>query len=160
MPLHRIAATMLLPIEPSYTYVNLWNHKLKYHLINKMKHLLNHPKLRSFLLWQIKETLPTSRYHHGKAPSGSLPTSRGAVEQGAMSNIGYPSETHLKSKSCKNSFALNSYLNWPNVLKFCTEHSSITAVLCAKFRNDWAIETDVMDKLDFTRFEFKMSFGQ
>ena len=50
-------------------------------------------------------------------------------------NIGYPSETlHLKSK--KISFA--PYLSGPIISKFCTEHGSDTAVLCAKFRNDWA----------------------
>ena len=44
--------------------------------------------------------------------------------------------------------------------EICTEHGSIIAVLCAKFQTDWIIETDVMDQWDFTRFEFKTSFGQ
>ena len=33
-----------------------------------------------------------------------------------------------------------------------------TAVLCAKFQNDWTNVTDVMGKRDFARFEFEMSF--
>ena len=32
-------------------------------------------------------------------------------------------------------------------------------MLCAKFQNDQTTEMDVMDKHDFTRFEFKMHFG-
>ena len=44
------------------------------------------------------------------------------------------------------------------VLRFCTEHDRITAVLCAKFQNYWATETNVMDERDFARFEFKISF--
>ena len=48
-------------------------------------------------------------------------------------------------------------LVWAIALKFCTEHGSITAVLCAKFQIDWTIETGVMDERDFARFEFKMN---
>ena len=33
-------------------------------------------------------------------------------------------------------------------------------MLCAKFQDDWTIDTDVMDEQDFGRFEFKMSFRQ
>ena len=43
------------------------------------------------------------------------------------------------------------------ILKFCTEHSSDTAVLCAKFQIDWTTVMDVMDNQDFFRFEFKMN---
>ena len=46
-----------------------------------------------------------------------------------------------------------------NSFGICTEHGSDTAVLCAKFQNDWTTETDVMDEQNFARFEFKMSFG-
>ena len=49
------------------------------------------------------------------------------------------------------SFADNSCLSWT---------ISITAVLCAKLQTHWTIETYVMDKRDFIRFEFKMSFGR
>ena len=76
---------------------------------------------------------------------------------GALCNIGYPSEIHLKLKSREILYAHNSCLSWPIILKFCTEHGSITAVLCANFQTDWTIETDVMDQPVFLRFEFKMS---
>ena len=45
-----------------------------------------------------------------------------------------------------------SFLSCPIVLIFCTEHSSITAVLCAKLQNDWVTEIDIMDEQDFKRF--------
>ena len=72
--------------------------------------------------------------------------------QGALCNIRYPSQIHLKLKSCEISFAHNSCFSWPIALKFCTAHGSITAVLRAKFQTDWTIETDVMDERDFKRF--------
>ena len=34
-------------------------------------------------------------------------------------------------------FVHNLNFNRPIILKFCTEHGSDTAVLCAKFQNDW-----------------------
>ena len=44
------------------------------------------------------------------------------------------------------------------ILKFCTEHGSDTAVLCAKFQNDFKIELDVMDNKIFMRLEFEINF--
>ena len=44
----------------------------------------------------------------------------------------YLSETHLKHKSSKILFAYNSCLSRPIILKFDTEHGSITAMLCVK----------------------------
>ena len=38
------------------------------------------------------------------------------------------------------------------ILKFCTEHGSMTAVLQAKFQNDWAIEKMAMDDKYFVKF--------
>ena len=79
---------------------------------------------------------------------------------GAMQYIRYPFETPFKSKSRESSFAHNSLLNRAIVLKFCTEHRSDTAVLCAEFQNDWINENDVTDERDFTTFEFKIRFGR
>ena len=42
------------------------------------------------------------------------------------------------------------------VLKYCTEHDSSSAVLCAKFQTDWTIKMNVIDERDSSRFEFKM----
>ena len=84
--------------------------------------------------------------------TGSIP--------GVLCYIGYPSETHLKLKSCEISFVHNIHLNCPMGLKFCTEHGSDTAVLCAKFQTDRWTEAWVMSKRDFVRFEFKMNFGR
>ena len=47
----------------------------------------------------------------------------------------HPMENHLKLKFCKILFAHNIHFNWPIIFKFCTEHGSFTAVLCAKFQN-------------------------
>ena len=51
----------------------------------------------------------------------------------------YPPENHLKLKSREISLLYNTRLCDSIVLKFFTEHSSYTAVLCAKFQNDCAI---------------------
>ena len=47
---------------------------------------------------------------------------------GLCNNIIYPSKTHLKLKSREISFIHNIRFSCPIVLKFCTEHGSITAV--------------------------------
>ena len=44
------------------------------------------------------------------------------------------SKTHLKFKSREISFDQNIHFSCQIVLKFCTEHGSYTAVLCAKFQ--------------------------
>ena len=75
-----------------------------------------------------------------------------------LCNIGYRSETHLKLKSREISFVHNLLLSKSIVLKFCTEHDSEAAVLCAKFQNDWWTENSVMDERVFARFESDMSF--
>ena len=72
-----------------------------------------------------------------------------------LCNIACPSETHLKLKSHEISFVHIISFNCPISLKFCTEHGSDTAVLCAKFQLAW-----VFGKRGFARFEFKMSFGR
>ena len=44
---------------------------------------------------------------------------------------------------------LNKFcLSHPIILQFCTEHGSITAMLCAKLQNDWAMKKN-KDKQDF-----------
>ena len=63
-----------------------------------------------------------------------------------------PSETDLQLKSYEIAFAYNLLLSCQMVLKFCTEHGSITAVLCAKFQNHLANEIGFMDKQDLVRF--------
>ena len=58
---------------------------------------------------------------------------------GCCSNVVYPIKTHLlRLKWYANLVIHNIHFNCPIILKFCTEHGSITAVLCAKFQNDWA----------------------
>ena len=56
-------------------------------------------------------------------------------------------------------FDHNLFLISQIILKFHTEHGSITAVLCVKFQNDLAMEMDVMDERAFMIFEFKKKFG-
>ena len=60
-------------------------------------------------------------------------------------NIGYPSENNLNIKPPTISFAHKLSLSLKIVLKFCTEHGSDTAVLCAKLQNDAASEMDDWD---------------
>ena len=77
----------------------------------------------------------------------------GKLTPGVLCSMEYLFETHLKAKSLENSLAYILFLNNPIVLKFCSEHGSITFMLCAKFQNDWMTETDFMDKQNFARLE-------
>ena len=73
--------------------------------------------------------------------------------------ISIPSETQHKLKSREISFVHDTNIISLIVLIFCTEYDSITAVPGTKHRNDWVIERYVMDKHDFTRFQFNTNFG-
>ena len=74
--------------------------------------------------------------------------------------MGYKSEMHLKQKLRKTPFAHNVLHRYSIMLKFWTENGSDTAMLCAKFQNDWTIEADFMDEQEFAKFELKTSLGQ
>ena len=54
--------------------------------------------------------------------------------------VGYPSQTFAKLNSRETSFARNLHRGCQIVLKFGTDHGSITAMLCAKLPNDVAAE--------------------
>ena len=45
------------------------------------------------------------------------------------------------------------------ILTFCTEHGSDTAMLCAKYQNDWTAETDIMTIQVFLNFSIMMGFS-
>ena len=76
----------------------------------------------------------------------------------ACDNIDNMSEICLM-KSCKISSSYNiNYSPWI-LPKFCTEHGSVTAVLCAKFQKDSWIQKEAMDNQDLERFQLKMGFG-
>ena len=49
----------------------------------------------------------------------------------------------------KTSYVHNLFHCCQIVFKFCTEHSNVTAMPCAKFQKVWTTETGVMDKWDF-----------
>ena len=55
------------------------------------------------------------------------------VKPHALCNMEYPSKMHNKLKSRKVSFPHNLFCSCTSIAKFCTEHGSITAMLCAKF---------------------------
>ena len=61
-----------------------------------------------------------------------------SVNPEELCNVGHPFETHFKPKSREIVFRYKLLLNYPIVLLFCTAHDSDTAVLNAKFQNDWA----------------------
>ena len=69
-----------------------------------------------------------------------------------------PSEIHPKLKFREISFTNKVLRSCQIISKFCTEHGSVIAVLCAKFRNDLTTEIGLMGERDFARFEFKMIF--
>ena len=72
----------------------------------------------------------------------------------------YPSDINLQLKSPENSIVHHTRVNNTFISKIYTEHGNITAVLCGKFQNDWKNATDVIDERDFTRFEFRVLWGE
>ena len=56
--------------------------------------------------------------------------------------------------------AFQTQISCSIVLILCTKHGSDTDALCVKFQNDWTTQANVMDERDFSRFEFKISFGR
>ena len=68
------------------------------------------------------------------------------------------SETRFRYKSPRIS-SFHNVSSW-SFFRFCTEHGSITAVLCTKFKNDFTTAKYVVNKREFAKFEFKMSFGR
>ena len=82
----------------------------------------NH-KQELIIIWNIQILFT---YHHTKS-----------LSPGDCCNIEQPSETHLKLTSHQNSFFDDIHVNCQIILKICTEHGSTTAMLCAKFQNDW-----------------------
>ena len=67
----------------------------------------------------------------------------------------YLSKMHLKIKSREISFAHKLLTICQFILKLCTEHGSITAVLYSNFQNDLTIETDLQAERGFARLEFR-----
>ena len=53
------------------------------------------------------------------------------------------SKINLALQSCQNVFAYINFFSCPINLKFCTEHGSITAMLCAKSQNDWTTKIKI-----------------
>ena len=70
----------------------------------------------------------------------------------------YPFKNHLRPKSCTTSFIHRIIFSYPIICKFCTEHGSTTAVLCAKFQNDRTTEITAMIKRNHTHIAFQTDF--
>ena len=72
------------------------------------------------------------------------------MRRGSAVQKGYPSETQLKLKSREIAFLHNISFSCPIVLKFCTEHGSDTAMLCAKNKTYWITNEESYGR---TRFQ-------
>ena len=68
-------------------------------------------------------------------------------------------ETQLKLQLYEISFAHDIFRFGPFVFKFCRAHGRDAAMLCAKFKNDWATQMGIVNERIFTRCEFKICFG-
>ena len=66
------------------------------------------------------------------------------MQSGALCNIEYASDTNFKLKSLEIWFVHAIHISCPIILTFCTEHGSITAVLCENFQNDQAIAKSII----------------
>ena len=80
------------------------------------------------------------RYHHWQLPLIIIHfTCRYLLvsDTGLVCNIEFPSETHLKVKSREISFVYSTRFDNPIVMKCCSEHDIITAILCLAFQKLW-----------------------
>ena len=66
-------------------------------------------------------------------------------------NIRISSKVHFKLKYIQISFDHDFCLSCEIILESCTEHGSITAMLCAKFQNDFTTQMDGMHKTDIAK---------
>ena len=57
-----------------------------------------------------------------------------------LENVGIVEQRIFKLKLREHSLVLNLPFVCTNVFKLCREHGIITAVLCAKLRNEWITE--------------------
>ena len=64
-----------------------------------------------------------------------------------------------KLKYHKIFFLHNCHFSCPIMSQVCTEHGSITAVLCAKFQHDWTTVIIAMDEWHITKFEVTTYLG-
>ena len=67
-------------------------------------------------------------------------------------------QTHYQLKSFNNLIIHSFFLNPWILLKFCTEHGSHTAVLCAKFQKDSWTVINVIGSGDIAKFHNKTDF--
>ena len=67
----------------------------------------------------------------------------------SMSPNGVTRPQRVKHKSVEFSYAHILHFSCQIILKFCTQHGSITAMLCAKFQNDLTTEMDVYGWMRF-----------
>ena len=121
--------------------------------LDRCKHLLNFKAIQlvkppMFWLENFTKSLGKTSYKISKL-----------VPRGCC-HIGYPSEIHLKLKSCENSFTHKLLLICQIASKFCTEHGSITSMPNENIQNHLTFEMDALVAWDFARFDFKMSLGQ
>ena len=80
------------------------------------------------------------------------------MESGAHDNVHNKTEILHQLKSNKISF-LNSFFDFRQILvKFCTEHDSHTAGLCAKLQKDSSMKMDIMGRRDFARFSLRHTY--
>ena len=75
-------------------------------------------------------------------------------------NMGYPSELSvLNSNLVKSRLRITYFSDIQSIQNFVQSTSVLLLCSVQKCQYDWTIETDFMDKRDFARLEFKMSFG-
>ena len=72
------------------------------------------------------------------------PAKRGIKELGIIALLDISSNSSGKLKFCKISFIHNIHISYKVVLKFCTEHGNITAVLCKIWKR--LVIQQVLDK--------------
>ena len=67
-------------------------------------------------------------------------------------------EITLYLKYCETLFTHNTKFSQPILLKFCTEHSIHTAMLCAKFQNDLSPEKEAVGKKRLWKISVRARF--
>ena len=81
------------------------------------------------------------------------------ITHNGLVQYGISVQMHLKLKSCKVSFSHNLLCCCP-IWNFAQSTAVMLPCSVQNIQNNLIIETDLMVKLDFARFEFKMGFWQ
>ena len=117
-------------------------------------------------LLQTRESLTTRKEISDRTSGDTIYCLRECLRQDQITiqadacgyyNIGYGSATYLKLNARDVSIIHTINFRYLNVLKYCTKHDNIIAVLCVVFQNDRTNEKYIIRRRAFARLKFVLS---